>query len=289
MRSVASDRPQAVRRSRPIRSDAIGHAGDLGVSFSCLSLRFSRRSVNVLHLKNPHSVLAALEQRPQDVVEVRVPARTPSDAWRQVAAQAAQRSIAVKSLLPSDRPHGRRDEKSSREGGAEGLVKEREETPLDALFAGAKSANGLWLALDSLQDPHNVGAIFRTAAFFGVRGIVLTKDRSAPITATAYDVSSGGLEHVPFHQSTNLNQALEIAKQAGLWTIGTAEEATQDIRSFSLDRSWLVVMGNEEQGLRRLVREHCDEICRIPGNGPISSLNVSVATGVVLSILARGN
>jgi len=249
--------------------------------------RNRRPSVNVLHLKNPHSVLAALESRPQDVVEVRIPARTPSDAWRFVATRAAQHDIAIKSLLPSDRPHGRRDEKSSREGGAEGLVKERPETPLEELFAGAKQAHGLWLALDSLQDPHNVGAIFRTAAFFGVRGIVLTKDRSAPTTATAYDVASGGLEHVPFHQSTNLNQALEVAKKTGLWTIGTAEEAAQDIREFSLDRSWLIVMGSEEQGLRRLVREHCDEVCRITGSGPLQSLNVSVATGVVLSILGR--
>lgn len=166
-------------------------------------------------------------------------------------------------------------------------MKEREETPLDVLFAGAKSSNGLWLALDSLQDPHNVGAIFRTAAFFGVRGIALTKDRSAPISATAYDVASGGIEHVPFHQSTNLNQAIAIAKEAGLWVLGTAEEAEQDVREYSLDRSWLVVLGSEEQGLRRLVREHCDEMCRLSPKGPIQSLNVSVATGVLLGALSR--
>ncbi|HVJ85549.1 MAG TPA: RNA methyltransferase [Caulifigura sp.] len=243
--------------------------------------------MSLLHLKNPHSVLAALEVRPRDVVEVRVPPRTPSDAWREVATQAARRGVAVKSVLPSEKPRGKRDEKSSREGGTEGLVKERQEVALDDLFAGARERPGLWLALDTLQDPHNVGAIFRTAAFFGVRGIVLTKDRSAPMSATVYDVASGGIELVPYH-STNLNQAIEVAKAAGLWTLGTAEEATQDISAIPRDRSWLIVMGNEEQGLRRLVREHCDELCRITGSTGLTSLNVSVATGVVLGLMNTG-
>jgi 23S rRNA (guanosine2251-2'-O)-methyltransferase len=242
--------------------------------------------VNALRLKNPHSVLAAIETRPQDVLEIRIPARTPSDAWRAVAQAAGQQNISVKSILPGERHAHRREEKSAREGGAEGIVKEREETPLEDLFSGAKESNGLWLALDSLQDPHNVGAIFRTAAFFGVRGIVLTRDRSAPISATAYDVASGGVEYVSHHQSTNLNRALEIAKESGLWILGTAEEAERDVREFARDRSWLVVMGGEDQGLRRLVREHCDELCRITWDGPIRSLNVSVATGVVLGMLS---
>ncbi len=240
--------------------------------------------MSLLHLKNPHSVLAAIEARPHDVVEVRVPPRTASDAWREVATQAARRGVAVKSVLPADKPRGRRDEKSSREGGTEGLVKERPGVSLDDLFADARERPGLWLALDTLQDPHNVGAIFRTAAFFGVRGIVLTKDRSAPMSATVYDVASGGIELVPYHQA-NINQALEAAKSAGLWTLGTAEEASQDISAIPRDRSWMIVMGNEEQGLRRLVREHCDELCRISGQTGLTSLNVSVATGVMLGLM----
>jgi len=239
-----------------------------------------------LHLKNPHSVLAALETRPQDVVEVRIPARSASEAWREVSMQAARRGVAVKSVLPSERPRGKRDEKSSREGGTEGLVRERSETDLDTLFADARERPGLWLALDTLQDPHNVGAIFRTAAFFGVRGIVLTRDRSAPLSATVYDVASGGLELVPFH-SANVNQAMKVAKESGLWTLGTAEEAPTDVSEIPRDRSWLIVVGNEEQGLRRLVRENCDEICRISGQGGLTSLNVSVATGVMLGLLSR--
>jgi 23S rRNA (guanosine2251-2'-O)-methyltransferase len=242
--------------------------------------------VPALRLKNPHSVLAALNKRPDDVLEVSVPARTSSDAWRNVAGLASKKGIAVKSILAGERRGPRRDEKTTREGGAEALVREPSEVPIDEIFGGARTQNGLWLALDSLQDPHNVGAIFRTAAFFGVRGILLTKDRSAPLSAVACDTASGGVEHVPFHQSSNLNRALEIARDSGLWILGTAEEAQKDIRDFAFDRSWLLVMGGEENGLRRLVRDHCDELCRLTPRGPVGSLNVSVATGVALGILS---
>jgi 23S rRNA (guanosine2251-2'-O)-methyltransferase len=143
----------------------------------------------------------------------------------------------------------------------------------------------LWLALDNLQDPHNVGAIFRTAAFFGVQGIVLTKDRSAPLTATAYDVAAGGLEHVPFSLVPNLARAIADAKQAGVWVLGTSEHATEDVAQVDRERPWLLVVGNEEKGMRRLTAAHCDAICRITPRGAVTSLNVSVATGVLIAEL----
>ena len=146
--------------------------------------------------------------------------------------------------------------------------------------------SGLWLALDQIQDPHNVGAIFRTAAFFGIRGIIVTKDRSAPLSATAYDVASGGLECVPFAQPPNLSRALKQAKDAGLWVLGTSEHATRDLSEVDRDRPWLLVLGNEEKGLRRLTSEHCDELCRITPRGEIASLNVSVAAGVLMAALS---
>jgi 23S rRNA (guanosine2251-2'-O)-methyltransferase len=148
----------------------------------------------------------------------------------------------------------------------------------------------LWLALDQLQDPHNVGAVFRTAAFFGVRGIVVTRDRSAPLSAAVYDVGSGGLEYVPFSVQTNLARAIEAAKQSGVWVLGTSERAGKDVSQIDRDRRWLLVVGNEERGLRRLTLDHCDEVCRLTPRGPIGSLNVSVATGVLVAALtgARG-
>ena len=141
----------------------------------------------------------------------------------------------------------------------------------------------LFLALDCLQDPHNVGAIFRTAAFFGVSGIVLTKDRSAPLNAAVYDVASGGLEYVPFSIQTNLSRALQMAKEVGLWGLGTSEHCDTDFRDIPLDRPWLLIVGNEEKGMRRLTAERCDMLCRIPPQSPVSSLNVSVAAGILIA------
>jgi 23S rRNA (guanosine2251-2'-O)-methyltransferase len=146
----------------------------------------------------------------------------------------------------------------------------------------------LFLALDCLHDPHNVGAIFRTAAFFGVAGIVVTRDRSAPLNATVYDVASGGLEFVPFSVQTNLRRALDAAKEHGVWVLGTSERAETDYTAVPLDRAWLLVVGNEESGMRRLTAEHCDMACRIPPQSTVTSLNVSVAAGILIARFAGG-
>jgi 23S rRNA (guanosine2251-2'-O)-methyltransferase len=156
--------------------------------------------------------------------------------------------------------------------------------PLDELFRAPKP-RGLWLALDQLQDPHNVGAVFRTAAFFGVKGIVMTVDRSAPLSPTVYDVASGGVEYVPFTLQTNLAQAMEIAKKSGLWVLGSSERAAESVHRIDRDRRWLLVIGNEEKGLRRLTLERCDQVCTIPPAGQVNSLNVSVAAGILMAAL----
>ena len=143
----------------------------------------------------------------------------------------------------------------------------------------------MWLALDQIQDTHNIGAIFRTAAFFGVEGLLLTRDRSAPLNATVYDVACGGIETVPFVVQTNLSRALEQAKRAGVWVLGSSEHAEQDVTEIERDRPWLLVLGNEEKGLRRLTLETCDAICRLTPRGKVGSLNVSVAAGVLTAML----
>lgn len=238
-----------------------------------------------LTLKNPHSVIAALETRPLDVFEVRVERGGGSAAWPHVAELAQRSGITVREAMAADsRPQGR-DDRRGRTGGSEALVRERKGIELDELFA-RDGDTGIWLGLDQLQDPHNVGAVFRTAAFFGVRGIVLTRDRSAPLSAAVYDVASGGVEHVPFSLQTNLHRSVESAKKAGLWVLGTSEHAPVDVAGIDRNRRWLVLIGNEERGLRRLSLDSADEVCRIPPRGAIPSLNVSVATGVLLAMLS---
>jgi 23S rRNA (guanosine2251-2'-O)-methyltransferase len=232
-----------------------------------------------LELRNPHAVLAALEARPGAVEQVTVGAR-PSDAWRAVAEAARS----------SGRPVV--DAASSRRGARRGanafaVVDERAETPLGELWTDPEPG-ALWLALDSVQDPQNLGSIFRTAAFFGVRGVVLPRDRSASLTEAAYDVASGAVELVPHATVTNLSRALDAAKDAGIWTVGSSEHAERSIWELGPDRAWLLVLGNEERGLRRLTLERCDELVAIQPRGELTSLNVAVAAGVLMAALTGG-
>lgn len=237
-----------------------------------------------LTLKNPHSVLEALRSRPHDVLEVRIARGGPAGAWEPVVQAAREADVRVRTVSPQEHIEPS-SHAAGRTGAAGGVVREREAVDVRDLFADVAAARGVWLALDQIQDPQNVGAIFRTAAFFGVRGILLTRHKSAPLTAAAYDVASGGVEHVPFAFVANLAQGMARAKEAGLWVLGTSEHARKSIWDVDRDRRWLVVLGNEESGLRRLTAETCDELCRIPSAGGVGSLNVSVAAGVVLGAL----
>lgn len=241
-----------------------------------------------LTIKNPHSVLAAIASRPQDVLEVRTNLKTASDGWRAAADAAHSHRIPVRPTLVS--PAAQRGKDGSggaggRVGGSEAIVRELPGQPLEEVLK-SDATRGLWLAFDHVQDPHNVGAIFRTAAFFGVRGVILTKDQSSPMSATVYDVACGGVESIPFVILPNLVRAIEIAKENGMWVLGTSEHAEQDISKVDRDRKWLMVIGNEENGLRRLTAEHCDELCRLTPRGPVTSLNVSSATAILIAALS---
>ena len=246
-----------------------------------------------LSLRNPHSVLAAFAERPEDVVDVRLGSARPSGAWEEVVAVAGQHRVPVlrEPALPDRTRRRRSPDEPGRGGSTEATVKEKLDVALDALFGTAKAhaqGGALWLALDGIQDPHNLGAVFRSAAFFGIKGIVLTRDRSAPMNATVYDVSSGGIEYVPFSVQANLARAIEVAKESGLWVLGSSERAETDVAGIDRGRPWLLVLGNEEKGLRRLTAERCDELCRLSPQGRVSSLNVSVAAGVLMSALSHG-
>ena len=237
-----------------------------------------------LRLRNPHSVLAVLHGRPQDVYEVQCPEQDLSDGWREVRRIAEELGIPIQTG-PHDRSARKGREKDRRHAGAEAVIRPREPADLDTLLASTHE-NGLWIGLDTVQDPHNVGSIFRSAAFFGVDGLVTTQDRNAPISYTVYDVASGGVEHVPFAVETNLSRTIDRVKSSGIWVLGTSEHAEKPLSYIKPDRPWFVILGNEEDGLRRLTADKCDELVAIPGAGEVGSLNVSVAAGIVLSHLA---
>jgi 23S rRNA (guanosine2251-2'-O)-methyltransferase len=141
----------------------------------------------------------------------------------------------------------------------------------------------LVLILDCIQDPHNLGAILRTADAAGVLAVVAPKDKSVGITETVRRVSVGAADHVPFAQVTNLARTMEQLKQAGLWIVGTSDHAaSQSLYELDLRGPLALVMGSEEKGMRRLTSEQCDFLAAIPMSGKVECLNVSVATGVCL-------
>lgn len=153
---------------------------------------------------------------------------------------------------------------------------------LDALAGQA-----FFLVLDHVQDPHNLGACLRSADAAGVHGVIITKDQSVGITPTVAKVASGAAETVPLYKVTNLARALGWLKEAGIWIVGAAGEAEKTVYQTDLNMPLALVMGAEEKGMRRLTRENCDFLVKIPMLGQVESLNVSVATGILLFEVVR--
>jgi 23S rRNA (guanosine2251-2'-O)-methyltransferase len=140
----------------------------------------------------------------------------------------------------------------------------------------------LLLVLDGITDPHNLGACLRTADAAGVDAIIVPKDKSASLNTTVRKVASGAAESLNFVVVTNLQRCLEALKERGIWLVGTADEAKRSVYDQELTGAVALIMGSEGKGLRRLTRETCDFLVSIPMSGDVSSLNVSVATGVCL-------
>jgi 23S rRNA (guanosine2251-2'-O)-methyltransferase len=154
-----------------------------------------------------------------------------------------------------------------------------EEQLLEAVTA---STQPLLLALDGVQDPHNLGACLRTADACGVLAVIVPRDRAAPLNATARKVAAGAAESTPVATVTNLSRTLDLLKGAGLWIVGADAQAPQPAHQVDLTGPRVLVMGAEGAGLRQLTRRHCDWLVRLPNLGAVGSLNVSVATGMLL-------
>lgn len=140
----------------------------------------------------------------------------------------------------------------------------------------------LAVILDGVEDPHNLGAILRTAECVGVNGVFIPERRAAGLNESVAKASTGAIEHVPVARVTNLSRLIDQLKERNVWVVGTAADAPMNYTDWDWTRASAIVMGGEGLGLHRLVREHCDEIVKIPVLGRIESLNVSVATGVIL-------
>lgn len=181
-------------------------------------------------------------------------------------------------------------ERAAHGGVHQGIIAEVE-APRDysirELVDSAAPASPLVVVLDGIEDPHNVGAILRTANAAGVHGVVRQSRRSASLDGIVAKASAGALAHVRIATEVNIARAIQELKDAGVWTVGLAGEATETYDQVDLTLPTALVLGAEGTGLRRLVRERCDRLVSIPMRGAVNSLNVSVAAGVVLFEAAR--
>lgn len=151
------------------------------------------------------------------------------------------------------------------------------------------SKHPLILVLDSIQDTHNLGAILRTAECVGVDGVILPKHNSAPINDTVVKTSAGGVNYLKICNVPNLVSAIQGLKEQGFWIIGTSLKEAKDFNHLDYNMPIALVVGNEERGIRKLILEQCDFVVKIPVYGNLQSLNVSVATGIMLYKIKEAN
>ncbi len=167
--------------------------------------------------------------------------------------------------------------------GAVAAVRERKFLTIEDLIASrGKFRNRFFLALDGVEDPHNLGALLRSADGAGVDGVLLPERRSAPISPVVAKTSAGASEHVPIARVTNITRALEQMKKSNIWVIGLDERGAPDYTDFDFNADCVLVLGAEGSGLHDLVKKTCDHLLRIPMAGSVTSLNVSVAGAVVM-------
>jgi len=157
----------------------------------------------------------------------------------------------------------------------------------DIISVSKSSSNPLILILDSIQDTHNVGAILRTAECSGVNGIIVTRHNSAPINATVVKTSAGATEHVKIAMVNNLANTIKVLKERKFWIVGSSLDNAKLYTEVDFTIPIALIVGNEEKGIRKLTADKCDFLVKIPMAGKLQSLNVSVATGILLFEVMR--
>ena len=226
-----------------------------------------------------HAVIAKLRRQPEGVLELHVTGDRKDARIKDLLKQA---ELAKVRIITSDTArldgmagHGRHQGVVAK---VDGRIKELKlEDVLDTL-----SEPALLLVLDGVQDPHNLGACLRVADAVGAQAVIAPKDKAVGLNATAIKVASGAADTVPYVTVTNLSRAIKEMQEAGVWVIGLDEEGEKDIYATDLAGPIALVMGAEGAGLRRLTKDTCDFLARIPMHGSVESLNVSVASGVCL-------
>lgn len=233
-----------------------------------------------------HAVDALLEKQPERVIEVYALKGRDDERLNSVIAKAREWGISVQFMQRKAL-----DDKSEGEQ-HQGIIarvkaaKVLTDNDLDPIL-NELDVPPFLLILDGVTDPHNLGACLRSADAAGVHAVIIPKDNSASLTPVVRKVACGAAESMPLIHVTNLARTMRALQDKGIWIYGTAGEATQNIYDCKLEGGMALAMGAEGKGLRRLTREHCDELIKLPMAGAVSSLNVSVATGICLFEVVR--
>ncbi|MGR0278407.1 23S rRNA (guanosine(2251)-2'-O)-methyltransferase RlmB [Marinomonas dokdonensis] len=237
-----------------------------------------------------HAVENALSQQPERVKEVRFQEGR-DDKKTQRLVQLCKKAKVRYSIVPRrdlDQLFSKTKERVVHQGvvAYTTMTKAGDEGELHTYIAGLEE-NPLIIILDGVTDPHNLGACLRSADAAGAHAVVMPKDKSAPLNATVSKVACGAAESMPVYAVTNLARTMKKLQDQGVWIFGTAGEATQTVYEQDFTIPTAIVMGAEGEGMRRLTREQCDYLVKLPMAGVVSSLNVSVATGVCLYEVVR--
>jgi len=233
------------------------------------------------HIFGYHPVISVLSHTPKHIVCIYLQSKKYDEHLQEILSIAQTHGLPVK-YLSRDRL-GEMVYHANHQGIVAEVTRTSDYTEDDlAMILDKIPTPPLLLILDGVQDPHNLGACLRTANAAGVHAVIAPKDRACGLTPTVYKAASGAAEAIPFIQVTNLVRTMRALKELNIWIYGAVEEGTQDIYQVDLKGPVAFVLGAEGEGLRRLTREHCDFMVKIPMNGVVSNLNVSVATGVCL-------
>lgn len=231
-----------------------------------------------------HAVSEALKSRGRAFEYVGVSKERHDHRLQEVIDECRRLGVALRFLPRQDLD---RLTRTSSHQGVVAVASAKKYVDLDDLLQKRRGANALLLVLDGVEDPHNLGAILRTADGAGADGVIIPERRAAGVTGTVSKVSAGAAEHLSVAKVTNVSRALEELKSKNIWTVGLDERGQQTYDSVDYNMDCALVLGAEGKGLHEHVRKNCDFLVSIPMLGSISSLNVSVAAGVVLYEIAR--
>jgi len=231
-----------------------------------------------------HAVAARISNRPDSIRDLVVDANRHDPRLKRLLQAATDKGLRIET------GSSKRLDEISGSGRHQGVIAivdaYAESRTVDQILDSIEEA-ALFLVLDGVQDPHNLGACFRVADALGAHAIVAPKDRAVGVTATVEKVASGAVQTVPYIAVTNLARELRAMNERGVWTIGASQTARSSLAECDFRRPVALVLGAEGEGLRRLTEKTCDELISIPMMGSVESLNVSVAAGICLYEIRR--